>query len=87
MQRMSRMKASVTVARTQPLTLVPQQSSVSMRCAPGKRPRGGTENCARPPFADQPIARLRRKLGNDLRAAAAFDLDAALGMEFLLEAP
>jgi len=28
---MSRMNASVTVARTQPLTLVPQQSSVSMR--------------------------------------------------------
>lgn len=31
MQRMSRMKPSVTVARTQPLTLVPHTRSVSMR--------------------------------------------------------
>jgi hypothetical protein len=30
MQRMSRMNASVTVARTQPLTLVPQTNKVSM---------------------------------------------------------
>ena len=31
MQRMSRMKPSVTVARTQPLALVPETMSVSMR--------------------------------------------------------
>jgi len=47
----------------------------------------GAEKSARPPLADQPVARLRCKLGDDLRAAAAFDLDASLGMEFLFEAP
>src|SRR6185369_2227880 len=75
MQRMSRMNASVTVARTQPLTLVPQTSNVSMASTPRNTSKSVRKN------------RLGRDLGDDRRAFAAVDLDSALGMVALLVAP
>src|SRR6476659_11298565 len=47
----------------------------------------GAKEHARPPFADDAIARLGRDLGDDRRAFAAVDLDSALGMVALLVAP
>src|SRR4029077_21035 len=47
----------------------------------------GAKEHARPPLADDAIARLGRDLGDDRRAFAAVDLDSALGMVALLVAP
>src|SRR5262249_13422304 len=47
----------------------------------------GTEEGARPPLADDAIARLGRHLGNDRRALAAVDLEPAPGVVALLVAP
>src|SRR6185312_14635402 len=47
----------------------------------------GAKEYARPPLADDTIARLGRDLGDDRRALAAVDLDATLGVVALLVPP
>ena len=81
------MKASSTDARTQPLRLVPVMSSVSMRWAPRKTSRSVRKNALGLHFRITRSARLRRKFRDDLGPPAPLDLNAALAVIPLLQAP
>jgi hypothetical protein len=63
-QRMSR-SASVTAARTQPLTLVPHTRRVSIASNIEEHFEIGAEKCTWSPFADYAVAWLRSKLVYD----------------------